>query len=174
METSRAAFEAIFRAHYDDLLHFAVRRVGADAAPDVVADVFLVAWRRRAVIPGDAARLWLFGVATNVINNERRAQARRARLVARAAAEPIDTNGNDPIDVTAGVRQAFDSLPEMDREALRLSEWEQLTPAEAGLVLGCSAATFRVRVHRARRRLAAAVFALNSSIIPAPGQDVIA
>ena len=171
METSRDAFEAMFRAHYDDLLRFAVRRVGPDAAADVVADVFLVAWRRREAIPSDAARLWLFGVAGNVINNERRGQLRRTRLLEKAAAEPPSL---DPADNTAAdaVSAAFDSLAEPDQEVLRLTEWEQLSAAEAAVVLGCSTAAFRVRLHRARRRLAEAV--RDTSVEPLPSEDVIA
>jgi hypothetical protein len=41
------AFGELFAAHYSDLLRYAIRRVGTDEAPDVVSDVFLVAWRRR-------------------------------------------------------------------------------------------------------------------------------
>lgn len=78
METSDEAFEAIFRAHHDELLRFAVRRVGEDAAADVVADVFLVAWRRRREVPTDAVRLWLFGIAVSLIRTERRGQLRRS------------------------------------------------------------------------------------------------
>ncbi len=61
------AFEALFAANHDDLLRFATRRVGLDAAPDVVADVMLVAWRRRGEHSPVDARLWLVGVAHNVI-----------------------------------------------------------------------------------------------------------
>jgi RNA polymerase sigma-70 factor (ECF subfamily) len=165
VETSLEAFEAIFRAHYDELLRFAVRRVGPDAAADVVADAFLVAWRRRADIPAEAARLWLFGVAGNLIKNERRGQLRRARLLRRVAAETISADSDSAEDERSGpVAAAFETLSEADREALRLTEWEQLSAAEAAIVLGCSAAAFRVRLHRARRRLANAVVVVPTSI----------
>ena len=72
VQTSSEAFESMFRTHHDDLFRYAVRRVGPDSAPDVVAEVFLIAWRRRAEIPADAARLWLFGVASNRVMKEYR------------------------------------------------------------------------------------------------------
>jgi RNA polymerase sigma-70 factor, ECF subfamily len=78
-------FESLFRANYDDLLRFAVRRVGSDAAADVVAEVFAVAWRRRDAVPDGAERLWLFGVAANVVANERRSRQPRNRLARRVA-----------------------------------------------------------------------------------------
>lgn len=78
-----AAFEALFAANHNDLLRYATRRVGPDAAPDVVADVMLVAWRRRGEYSTDDARLWLFGVAHNLVANERRSALRRDRLAER-------------------------------------------------------------------------------------------
>lgn len=75
----------MYRANYDDLLRFAVRRTAdpADAA-DVVADVMTVAWRRRADLPApDECRLWLFGVARKVLANQQRGEARRSLMAAR-------------------------------------------------------------------------------------------
>ncbi len=83
----QARFDALYAAHLRPVLGFAVRRARqpADAA-DVVAEVFLVAWRRLDdVPPGDRARLWLYGVARGVLANQRRAAARRSRLGDRLA-----------------------------------------------------------------------------------------
>ena len=176
METTSEAFEAMFRAHYDDLHRFALRRVGPDAAADVVAEVFLIAWRRRVEIPSDAVRLWLFGVASNRILKEYRGQARRARLAARAAAERTTDLVPDPaehLDAAATVRSTLATLPEGDQEVLRLTQWEHLTPAEAAVVVGCSPAAFRVRLHRARRRFAEALAGAGSPQSETT-QDVIA
>jgi RNA polymerase sigma-70 factor (ECF subfamily) len=110
-----------------------------------------------------------------MINNQRRGDQRRARLAARAAAEPVIVDETPAPDLASVVQRAFDSLAELDREALRLAEWEQLSPTDAAVVLGCSAATFRVRLHRARRRLAAAVLAANGEIAASvSNEDVIA
>ncbi|HEY7225145.1 MAG TPA: RNA polymerase sigma factor [Micromonosporaceae bacterium] len=154
-----AAFEALFRAHHDDLFRFCLRRVGADAARDVVAEVFLVAWRRRADMPPGAERLWLFRVAANVIANQLRGARRRDRLRRRVSAEPQSPapEARDPgesIPTSLSVRQVLASLPAHEQEALRLTEWDQFDIAEAAAVAGCTRATFRVRLHRARRRLA--------------------
>jgi RNA polymerase sigma-70 factor (ECF subfamily) len=152
-----ASFETLFAANYDDLMRYAVRRVGADAAGDVVAEVFLIAWRRRGDYGPDAARLWLFGVAHNVLANEQRAQRRRTDLRQRAQVDLGRASGPDPADLATTavyVRQVLSTLPWREQEALRLTEWEQLEPAEAATVVGCSPPAFRARLHRARRRLA--------------------
>jgi RNA polymerase sigma factor (sigma-70 family) len=158
-ETERA-FESLFRANYDDLVRFAIRRVGPDAATDVVADVFLVAWRRRDVVPAGQERLWLFGVAAKVVTNERRSQLRRTRLARRVAGERLapaqeTLDPSDAVSTGALVRSMLATLTPAEQETLRLTEWEQLDIGEAAQVAGCSRAAFRVRLHRARRHLVA-------------------
>jgi RNA polymerase sigma-70 factor (ECF subfamily) len=156
----------LFRANYDDLVSYALRRVGPEAATDVVAEVFLIAWRRRNDLPQGAERQWLYGVAANVIANETRGALRQARLRSRISAT-VPPDGFDPGDVASTgiwVRAVLATLPAAEQEALRLIEWDQLDIAEAAAVMGCSRATFRVRLHRARKRFAARLTASDPAI----------
>src|SRR3954468_21456974 len=82
----RRCFEALFEAHYAELTRFAARRVGADAAGDIVAGTFLVAWRRFGKLPADHARAWLYSTARQFIANELRGRTRLERLAVKAAA----------------------------------------------------------------------------------------
>lgn len=141
------------------LLGYARRRVhDASDAADVVCEVLLVAWRRIDEVPdGDESRLWLYGVARNVIANHRRGVRRRGRLADRlrdhvmtAVAEVPDPALSPNVAV---IRQALAALPAGDREILALSVWEGLMPAEVAAVLGIEPGTARVRLHRARARL---------------------
>ena len=154
----RDRFESCFRDHYAKLLAFTLRRVGGrELAEDVVSDAFAVAWRRRDCIP-DPALPWLYGIAANVIANQYRSTRRRhdldLRLVHEASAgEPAP----DPADALArrdSFSVAFAQLSEPEREVLRLAAWDGLEVREAAQVLGCSPGAYRVRLHRARRRLA--------------------
>jgi RNA polymerase sigma-70 factor (ECF subfamily) len=136
----------------DDVYAYARRRVGASVAPDVVAEVFTVVVANPGRVPGDALP-WFYRTAWNVIMNLRRADARRAALPDRLprAAAPAD-----PADVVAdreAVLAALDELSEADREAILLVAWEGLDTTRAAAAAGCSAGTFSVRLHRARRRL---------------------
>jgi RNA polymerase sigma factor (sigma-70 family) len=153
---ARERFEASFRAHYADLLAFALRRVdGRHAAEDAVAETFAVAWRRRDVIP-DRPLAWLYAIALRVIANQRRAGRRRGRLNERLEAEFDRSRAADHAEASAGrdaLATAFGRLSESDREVLRLIAWDGLAPEEAARVIGCSHGAFRVRLHRARRRL---------------------
>jgi RNA polymerase sigma-70 factor (ECF subfamily) len=143
-------FETYFRG-YAGLVHaFALRRADPEAAQDVTAETFLIAWRRRAEMPAEPLP-WLYGITRGVLANERRTTNRRLSLAARIAAEPTAPGGAAAGDHE--VLQALASLRESDREALLLSAWEGLSTKEAATIVGCSAATFAVRLHRARRRL---------------------
>lgn len=158
MSTDQARFERVFAAHYAAVVKYAMRRVGTGAADEVAAETFLVAWRRLDRVPDDPLP-WLYATARRVIANEYRRRGRAARLGDRVAAEAIPIPADPGEFVPDGIRvhAALAGLSERDREVLRLTEWEQLTAAEASRVLGCAKASFTVRLHRARRRLARAL-----------------
>ncbi|MEV4756439.1 sigma-70 family RNA polymerase sigma factor [Micromonospora sp. NPDC049559] len=154
---ARTRFEALYRAHYQDLLGYALRRCDRpEDAADVVAETFLVAWRRLDVVPVDQARAWLFGVARNAMANQHRADRRRTNLAARLRSELAQAEVVRA-DVPDEVRDAFRELPEADRELLRLVAWEGLSTDELTVALDCSANAVRIRLHRARRRFADAL-----------------
>lgn len=156
MTTERQRFEDLFRTHYAALTRYALRRVGPDSAAEVVAETFLAAWRRFDDVPDDPLP-WLYATARRVVANEYRRRGRAGRLAERitGTAPPNDSPDHaDSVVDRMRVQEALTRLSPRDREALMLAEWEQLPPADAAKVLGCSAATYRVRLHRARRRIA--------------------
>lgn len=161
MEPARALrLERLFAEHAQAVRAYALRRVDAATADDVVSDVFVVAARRLEVVP-DPPLPWLLGTARKLIANQRRADSRRAAL--GADLKPLqpgiwsDHQGDEHALTAALVR-----LAERDREAILLVAWEELDAASAAAVIGCSRAAFAVRLHRARRRLAAAIRLLDS------------
>lgn len=160
MMSAQERFTALFEANSAALLGYAVRRVvdPADAA-DVVAETFVVAWRRLDDVPlGEGARPWLFGVARNVLANFQRGDRRRWALADRLRVELVTAGSNRPDE---GVHLALGRLGAEDQELLRLSVWDQLAHDEIALVLGISGGAVRVRLHRARRRLATAMTELG-------------
>lgn len=143
---------------------YALRRsTDLAAADDVVADVFLVAWRRIGDIPHDNELAWLLGVARRVLSNTHRGDARRERLLARLHSVTPDIELDEVETVTdhdeevALVRSALARLGEKDTEILQLAAWEQLSHAQIAVVLDCSVNAVAIRVHRARQRLAEAL-----------------
>lgn len=155
---SRIVFERMFRAHHAAVHRYVMRRVEEPAVADLVAETFLVAWRRRGEIAGDPLP-WLLGVARRVCANHLRSRQRRAALNERLAAQPAPATEPEivPACQDRGLRQALAGLSERDREALLLVAWDGLRNREAAKVVGCSPPAFAVRLHRARARLAAAL-----------------
>ena len=161
-DDAQTRFRRLFDDTERDLLGYAVRRVSRpEDAADVVAETFLVAWRRLDdVPPGAEARLWLYGVARRQLANQRRGQLRRSQLADRLRAElpgalAAATGGAGEDERAADVRAALARLGDEDRELLRLSSWEGLSPGEIATVLELPAVTLRSRLHRARKRLRA-------------------
>jgi RNA polymerase sigma-70 factor (ECF subfamily) len=147
-------FERVFTDCYDAVVRYAVRRVDADAAQDVVSETFLVAWRRFGELDGEPLP-WLLGIARRVAANQRRSGLRRDSLLERLSATqaPASPSG-EPELRDRGLAAALAELGERDREALMLVAWDGLEHQQAAKVMGCSTGALTVRVHRARRRLA--------------------
>jgi RNA polymerase sigma factor (sigma-70 family) len=152
----RARFKVLYGAHAPAVKGYILRRAEPSLADDLLAEVFIVAWRRLDEVPADPLP-WLLGVARRVLATQRRGERRRRalrdRLAENSAAPPAIQAGPD----TARLRGALERLGESDRELLLLIAWEELSPSQVAAVLGVKPGTVRVRLHRARRRLAEAL-----------------
>jgi len=156
--TDEQRFRALFDAHYSQIARYFVNqgRTAADA-DDLVAATFEVAWRRLDAVPrGEEAILWLYGVARNQLRNAQRKTEREAAFVddfghttAPVAELPVEHRA-----AAAETMQALARLKPQDRELVLLVAWDELSPSEAGRVLGLRPNAARSRLHRARRRLA--------------------
>lgn len=152
-----AWFATLVREHRMVLRAYVSRRIGPDEVDDVVSEVLAAAWRHRDSRPPQP-RLWLLRTAQNTLLHQYRTQRRRERLADKLAQLPQTAAGIDAtaLDGEAGsiVRSCLRQLTDSDQEMLRLAYWEQLTTEEIAYVVGASAVAVRVRLHRARRRLA--------------------
>jgi RNA polymerase sigma-70 factor (ECF subfamily) len=173
-------FATLFAEVYPALQRYARYRGlrGADA-DDLVAETLTVAWRRLDDVPDDDPIPWLFAVARNLWRNDRRRDGRRRRIAAELPIE-LASAGRDaaPPDEPASLTEtrigrALAHLSDADQEVLRLVVWDGLTAAQAGVVLGRRAGAVRVRLHRARNRLAQVLGAAETPLPPAtgPGHD---
>jgi RNA polymerase sigma-70 factor, ECF subfamily len=162
----RSRFERLYEQLLPDVKAYVLRRVERELVPDIVADTFVVAWRRLDDIPSPPLP-WLLGVARKTVSNHLRSARRRSALVQRleSAGRVVDADASE----IEAVLTALVSLGERDREALMLVAWDGLSGAEAAAVLGCSTAAFRVRLHRARSRLSRA---LDESAAPSGSRSL--
>jgi RNA polymerase sigma-70 factor (ECF subfamily) len=150
----RAWFEQLYEAHAGAVLTYARRRSDAQTAEDVVAEVFLVAWRKLGEVPKSDPLPWLLAVARRTLANRRRTGVResalRGRLRFDRSVQALAPQSGSSLDNTVLV--ALGRLSEQDRETLLLVAWEGLTPAQAAAVVGVAPNTFSARLSRARRR----------------------
>lgn len=160
-----SAFSELFERHADSVSAFATRRIGANAAEDVLSETFLVAFRRRKDFDHtwESARPWLLGIASRVIQKYRAVEARQWRL-AQASITRTDHVSDGSIDAADARADASAALRELgphiaalsarDRETLLLYAWGDLTYDEVAVALGVPVGTVHSRLNRVRRKLA--------------------
>jgi RNA polymerase sigma factor (sigma-70 family) len=170
-------FATFYTAHYQHIAAYVRRRVPAEDADDVTAQVFALAWRRfDRVPPPPQDRLWLFGVARNNVAGQRRSARRRLRLHTRLAQDAVTAAGAGPeADPRRElIRAAISALRPLDREAVRLVLWDGLSHAEAAAVLQCSPNALELRYRRARNAIRDAVIAARPDYPARPACPVAA
>lgn len=160
MHTETSTAETEFRAWYlrtSPRVYAYVRRYCTDDdCDDVIAEVYLAAWRRFDELPAESLP-WLIGTARNVLANSWRARGRRQRLTAELSGmNPLASPdcANQAVD-RADLVRALSRLSPPDQEVLLLAGWDGLDSAGIATVLNCTATAARTRLSRARRRLAA-------------------
>ncbi|GII88328.1 DNA-directed RNA polymerase sigma-70 factor [Sphaerisporangium siamense] len=156
-------FALLFDRHADEIFRYAARRLGPEPAEDVVAEVFLAAFRGRdRYDPSHPdARPWLYGIATNVVAHHRGAERRRVRALVKVAGQRpgADTFDDRSVDrVAAGqlgprLARALAALSSKERDLLLLVAWTDLTYEDVARALAIPVGTVRSRLHRVRAKL---------------------
>ena len=155
-------FTELFRRHAPYIQRYVVRRLGQDAADDIVAETFLLAFRQRDSYDQTRsdARPWLYGIATNLIGHHRRAEIRLYRALARTGADPVTESFTDRIDdrvsASTASRRLATALARLSaelRDTLLLVAWGDLSYEETATALGIPVGTVRSRISRARSAL---------------------
>jgi RNA polymerase sigma-70 factor (ECF subfamily) len=161
-----SSFAVLYDRHAAALYRYACRRVGQDAAEDVVSETFLTAFRRRQRYDLDRpdALAWLFGILTKEISRLHRQEMTRLRSLQHAERpREMSDLAEDVVAVTAAhavrgpLAAAVAELSAGDRHVLLLVAWSGLTYEETALALGIPVGTVRSRLNRARRKVCAAL-----------------
>jgi len=149
-QSAETRFREVF-SHLGAVTAYARRRGSRD--PDgIAAEAMTIAWRRLDDVPADDPLPWLYGTARNLVL----AETRRSAPAAAAAPEAGHVD-KPPVELDPTLDRALRELSQLDREALLLVAWEDLTPGQAAKALRISPVAFRVRLLRARRRFRASL-----------------
>ena len=160
-------FTLVYDRYFRDIYRYAAGRLDAQEAEDIAAETFLVAFDRRDRFDParGSLRVWLFGIATNLVARHRRKEARHYRALARAGAEPAAASHEDWVvsAVAAGrmrpelARALATLLTSGERDVVLLVALAQLSHEEVAEALGISRGTVGSRLSRARRKLHTAI-----------------
>ncbi len=148
--------ERLFRTYHAPIVRYLTRRLGdRDLAEELAQETFMRALRHGPVA---SERSWLFAVATNLVRDEARRDARQRRHLELLRSEHADdvaepeTTSIERMQEAALARRAVDALAERDRVALLMKE-EGLDYHEIAAALGLSVGSVGTTLSRARRRL---------------------
>jgi RNA polymerase sigma-70 factor (ECF subfamily) len=157
-------FRSAFLEHKDAVYRFAWRMINSPAAAeDVTQDVFLALLRHSGRFDSrrGSLRVFLFGVARNLVLKRWREERRWDRLEDDAFAIPPPQPGADMSDMIAAAMRA---LPPLQREVLVLAEYEEMSLEEIAATVAAEVGTVKSRLHRARENLRGALTPLWESM----------
>jgi RNA polymerase sigma-70 factor (ECF subfamily) len=164
-------FALLFDRHGPAIHSYVARRLGQDAADDLTAEVFLIAFQRRRAYNGAYAnaRPWLYGIATNLVGRRRRDEVRLFRAIARSGeisptesfAEQV-TNRVAARAIRGRLASALSRLSRVQRDVLLLTA-SGLSCQEIAAAIGVPLGTVASRLARARQKVRAELEDLNSS-----------
>lgn len=159
-----ARFHVLFERHFDAIHRYAARQAGEHAAEDIASETFVRAFRARSTFDAGAgnARGWLYGIATNLIREHRRAGTRQSRAYAhveRTLGRHRGTRDETAERVVESDRleAALRSLEPDIRDVVLLVAGAGLSYQEVGEALQIPLGTVGSRMSRGRRQLSAAL-----------------
>jgi RNA polymerase sigma-70 factor (ECF subfamily) len=163
-EGDGAAFGALFERHAGRIYNYCFRRTADWAlAEDLTSATFFLAWRARGreQLRAESALPLLFGIATNVLRNQRRSLKRGREAFARLPLPPAEepdfaedaaTRLSDE-GTMRELLELFARLPRREQDVIALCEWSDLPYEDAAVALGIPIGTVRSRLARGRSRL---------------------
>lgn len=167
--TNSETFGELFDRHWEAIHRYCRSRAGSSDGEGLAAETFRLAFDRRLTYDTRRAdaRPWLLGLATNVIRNHLRGQARGQRAAGRLDPSPTADHADAAIDRAEAallgpvLTGALDGIPAGDRDALLLMAWNDLSYLEVAEALDIPVGTVRSRISRARMRLRARLVELG-------------
>lgn len=155
MPTPDESFAAAYTQYLPAVSSYLSRRVERAAVEDLAADVFAIAWRKRASVPAGFELPWLYRTASYLVANHRRRAATGSALVALLRNTDSAPSAEDIVIGDMSLAGAWGELRAKDREVLALSVFEDLPIASIAIALEISANAASIRLHRAKKSLAA-------------------
>lgn len=164
-----AALNDLMERHAEKLFHYLIRCLpNEEDAADLSQETFVRVYQHRAKFDvKQRFATWLYAIASNLVKDRYRWRARHPQVSLEAdteetgqglrealpSSQPTPSDSLQAEERADTVRRAIAQLPEELRMPLILSEYEELSQAEIGEILGCTAKAVETRLYRARKQL---------------------
>jgi RNA polymerase sigma factor (sigma-70 family) len=167
-----AGFATLFDRHATAIRDYLARRVGPQPAEDLTGETFLIAFSRREDydLAHQNALPWLYGIASNLVRERRRAEVRQLRALARTGVDDVLADHAESVSAkvtaqasTRVLAGALARLTAGERDVLLLMAWAGLSYDELAAALDIPLGTVRSRLHRARTKVRAALTNLEEN-----------
>jgi RNA polymerase sigma-70 factor (ECF subfamily) len=148
-------FAELYQNHAREVYRFALYLSGDPAlAEDIVSETFLRVWDSSSAIRLETVRGYLFAIARNLFLRDQRRSRKQDRLQDNLSIDPTAARDLQSKEDLRDTLAALQTLPELDRAALLLRAQEGVSYEEIARVLGLSLSAVKVKIHRARLKLA--------------------
>ena len=152
-------FVAVYTQHLPAVSAYLARRVARDDVDDLAADTFAIAWRKREHVAAGDELPWLYRIASFQVANHRRRLASRQSVLGLLSAPDSAPAADSFLSVDARLARAWNRLSAAEREVLALVVVDDLPVSQVAIALGATPNAVSIRLHRAKKALAAALAA---------------
>ncbi len=172
----KEAFDQLTRIHQRALRGYVARRVGPDAAEDVLQETWIAVWNALSELRGRSRfKAWVFGIAAHKCTDHLRARGRSATVDAPQGLDELARQDRDPYaaaELKQLVGAALVKLPDSQREVLEMYYFAELTLPEIAGLLGRNLNTVKYQFYRAHAQVAEQLqeTALDESIVIVKGE----
>jgi RNA polymerase sigma-70 factor, ECF subfamily len=173
------ALNELMERHGEHLFHFLIRALQDESdAADLAQETFVRIYQNRASFdPRQKFTTWMYAIASNLVRDRFRWRSRHPQVSLEAESGQTEGGLKDSLpasglapdqnlqteECSAAVSKAVAALPEELRQPLILAVYEELSQAEIGVILKCSAKAVETRIYRARKQLRTALAQLLES-----------
>jgi RNA polymerase sigma-70 factor (ECF subfamily) len=174
-----SALGPLYRRHVPTVYKMAAQALGADAAEDIVQEVFASVWKNAESFDSSRGpvRPWILQIARSRVLNELRRRSRKPADAERDGSEldELPDGARSPEQALwdeyrrSAIRQAIGSLPESQRQALSLAFFEELTHEQVADALNVPLGTTKTRIRSGMQRLRLALAAIAAVVVAAVG-----
>lgn len=169
MDNDHSSFREVYRDYVGPIRAYLARRVPFGEVEDLAADVFAVAWKKRASVTSGEELPWLYRIASFVVANYRRKERHRLDVLWLFHEPDTAPAADSFLETDPDLANAWKRLTSAQQELLVLVIVEGLALRDVALVMGTTQNALSIRLHRAKKQLAEGLTKLQGERLSSEG-----